>query len=539
MSDPSSWTAIRAELTGPAGLNMGWAAADRQVALGHGERPALRWVGRDGAERTLTYADLTEQSSRFADALRRLGVRPGEVVFTLLPRVPDLVVALLGTLKAGCVASPLYAAFGPEPLRLRLALGRARALVTTAALWRRKRPLDAPHALIAGGDAPQGTHDLAALLEAADPRDAVAPTGPDDLALLHFTSGTTGAPKGALTAHDAIVAQVASARLALDLRPGDVYWCTADPGWVTGTVYGVLAPLACGATVVLDEGDFDAARWYGLIERQRVAVWYSTPTAIRLLMRAGDELPRRFDLSSLRRLASVGEPLNAEAVLWSRRALGRPFHDTWWQTETGSIMLANCDATPGVLGEPLPGIEAAVRQPDAEGVGELVLRPPWPSLFRGYLDDPDRTAGCFADGWYRTGDLVRRGADGRFRFVGRADDVIKASGHRIGPFEVESVLLEHPAVAEAGVIGKPDPVAGETVKAFVALKPGVAWSDALAADLLAHARRRLGPALAPKEIAASPSLPHTRSGKILRRLLKARELGLPEGDLSTLENGAE
>ncbi|WP_431858026.1 AMP-binding protein [Azospirillum sp.] len=538
MTDASPWDAIRAELTGPTGLNMGWAAADRHAALGHGEAPALRWIGRDGAERTLTYTELAERSSRFADALRRLGVGRGEAVFTLLPRVPDLVVAVLGTLKAGCVAAPLYAAFGPEPLRLRLALGRAGAVVTTAALWRRKGPLDVPHALIAGGDAPEGTHDLAALLDAADPQAPVAPTGPDDPALLHFTSGTTGAPKGALTAHDAVVAQVASARLALDLRPGDVYWCTADPGWVTGTVYGVLAPLACGATVVLDEGDFDAARWYGLIERQRVAVWYSTPTAIRLLMRAGDDLPRRFDLSSLRHLASVGEPLNPEVVLWSRRVLGPPFHDTWWQTETGSIMLANRDATPGVLGSPLPGIEAAVWRPDAEGVGELVLRPPWPSLFRGYLDDPERTAACFAEGWYRTGDLVRRGADGLFRFVGRADDVIKASGHRIGPFEVESVLLEHSAVAEAGVIGKPDPVAGETVKAFVALKPGAAWSDALAAELLAHARRRLGPALAPKEIAVAPSLPHTRSGKILRRLLKTRELGLPDGDLSTLEDGA-
>ena len=523
------WDTIRAELSGPAGLNMGWVAVDRRVALEEGGRTALCWIGRDGAERAATYAELAERTSRFADALRRLGVKPGETVFTLLPRVPDLVVVILGALKAGCVVAPLYAAFGPEPLRLRLALGKARVLVTTDALWRRKGPLDVPHALT--------IEDLGVLLDAADPHAPATPTGPDDLALLHFNSGTTGAPKGALHAHDAIVAQVASARLALDLRAGDVYWCTADPGWVTGTVYGVLAPLACGATVVLDEGDFDPARWYGLIERQRVAVWYSTPTAIRMLMRAGDALPRRFDLSSLRHLASVGEPLNPEAVDWGRAVLGRPFHDTWWQTETGAIVLANRDAVLGALGSPLPGIEAAVRQPDAEGVGELVLRPPWPSLFRGYLGDAARTAACFAEGWYRTGDLVRRDADGLFRFVARADDVIKASGHLVGPFEVESVLLEHPAVAEAGVIGKPDPLAGETVKAFVALKPGVTWSDALASELMAHARRRLGPALAPKEIAVAAALPHTRSGKILRRLLKTRELGLPDGDVSTLENG--
>ncbi|HYG85662.1 MAG TPA: AMP-binding protein [Azospirillum sp.] len=536
MTDTPAWEAVRAELTGPAGLNMGWAAVDRHVAGGQGGRVALRWNGRDGGKRAFTYADLAERTNRFADALRRLGVRPGETVFTLLPRVPELYVALLGALKAGCVAAPLYAAFGPEPLRLRLALGKARVLVTTDTLWRRKGlPGAGFDVLTVGGNPPEGAQDLAALLEQADPRGPVAPTGPADLALLHFTSGTTGAPKGALHVHDALVAQVASARQALDLGPGDVYWCTADPGWVTGTVYGILAPLACGATVVANEGDFDPARWYGLIERQHVAVWYTTPTAIRMLMRAGDELPGRFDLTSLRRLASVGEPLNPEAVVWGRTVLGQPFVDTWWQTETGAIMLANLDAVPGALGRPLPGIVADVRQPDADGVGELVLRPPWPSLFRGYLGDEERTGTCFAEGWYRTGDLVRRDGQGCYWFVGRADDIVKSSGHLVGPFEVESVLLEHPAVAEAAVIGKPDPVAGEVVKAFVALKPGIMWSDDLASELIAHGRRRLGPALAPKEVAAAAALPHTRSGKIMRRLLKARELGLPEGDVSALE----
>jgi acetyl-CoA synthetase len=475
------------------------------------------------------------------------------VVFTLLPRVPALYAVMLGALKAGCVVAPLFAAFGPEPLRRRLMLGDARVLVTTAALCCRKglHGLDGVPAhleVITVDDPPPGARGLAGLMAAADPQAPSAPTGADDPALLHFTSGTTGAPKGALHGHGALVAQLATARHALDLRPEDTYWCTADPGWVTGTVYGVLAPLACGATLVADEGDFDPARWYAVLAEERVAVWYTTPTAIRMLMRVGDELPRRHDLSTLRVCASVGEPLNPEAVTWGASVLGRPFRDTWWQTETGAIMLANtgADAVPGALGRPVPGIEAAVlhRVPggvevavEPDTVGELALRPPWPSLFQGYLGDAERTARSFAGGWYLSGDLARRDAAGRFWFVGRADDIIKSSGHLIGPFEVESVLLEHPAVAEAGVIGRPDPVAGEVVKAFVALKPGVTGDAALASALIAHARRRLGPALAPREVAFAEALPHTRSGKIMRRLLKARELGLPEGDLSTLESG--
>ena len=535
-----AWAAERAELAGPdGGFNMGWAAADRHVANGDGARPALRWLARDGTAATLTYGELAERSSRFADVLRRHGVGRGDAVFTLLPRRPELAVATLGILKAGGLVAPLFAAFGPEPLRLRLERGRARAVVTTEALWRRKG-LAAPCPLLT-------VESLPDRLAAADPAAAVAPTGPDDLALLHYTSGTTGAPKGALHAHGALVVQVATARRVLGLRAGDVCWCTADPGWVTGTVYGLLAPLACGATVVLDEGDFDPARWYGVIARERVAVWYSTPTAVRLLMRAGPDLPRRFDLTSLRHLASVGEPLNPEAVRWSAAVLGHPFHDTWWQTETGAIMVAtaaDADPEPGVLGTAVPGITAAVVRRAGGGVtvleaadaeGELALRAPWPSLFRGFLGEEERTRACFADGWYLSGDLVRRAAGGRLRFVGRADDLISSSGHRIGPFEVESVLLEHPAVAEAAVIGLPDPVCGEAVNAVVALKPGAVPGDALALDLIAHARRRLGPALAPRAVSFAPSLPHTRSGKIMRRLLRARAMGLPEGDLSTLE----
>jgi acetyl-CoA synthetase len=338
-------------------------------------------------------------------------------------------------------------------------------------------------------------------------------------------------------------------RFALDFHPDDVFWCTADPGWVTGTSYGIIAPLTHGITSVIDESDFDAERWYGILERERVTVWYTAPTAVRMMMKIGTQVIRKFDLSALRFIASVGEPLNPEAVVWGRQAFGMPIHDNWWQTETGGIMIANypaMDIRPGSMGRPLPGIAAAIVRRTADGgaeeiheagvEGELALRPGWPSMFRGYLNEEERYRKCFAGGWYLSGDLARRDSDGYFWFVGRADDVIKSLGHLIGPFEVESALLEHPAVAEAGVIGKPDPVAGQIVKAFVELKPDHAESEVLRAELLGFARTRLGAAIAPKEIAFVASVPKTRSGKIMRRLLKARELGLPEGDTSTLEN---
>jgi acetyl-CoA synthetase len=372
--------------------------------------------------------------------------------------------------------------------------------------------------------------------------------------LLHFTSGTTGAPKGAIHVHDAVVAHHETGRTALDLHDNDVFWCTADPGWVTGTSYGIIAPLTHGVTSIVDEADFDAERWYRILDEERVTVWYTAPTAIRRLMRAGAAAAEGRALEHLRFVASVGEPLNPEGVVWGLEALGLPIHDNWWQTETGGIMIANyasMEIRPGSMGRPLPGIEAAVleRSPGGDLVldggrpielgpgaeGELALRAGWPSMFRAYLHEAERYRRCFSGGWYRTGDLVRCDADGYYWFLGRADDVIKTSGHLVGPFEVESVLQEHPAVVEAGVIGVPDPVAGEIVRAFVLLRPGFAASDELRREIHALARRRLGAAVAPREISFAETLPHTRSGKIMRRLLRARVLGLPEGDLSTLE----
>jgi len=551
-----SWAEARRGLDGlpgGRGLNIAHEAVDRHAAGARGGRVALRAIARDGRTRDYTYADLRGLTNRFANVLRKLGVGRGDVVASLAGRLPELYIAALGTLKANAVFSPLFSAFGPEPTQQRLSLAKARVLVTTPALYGRKvsgmrdRLPNLEHVLLIGAGEAGGARSLAPLLDGASDQFVIPPTDPGDLALLHFTSGTTGTPKGAMHVHDAVVAHYATAYSALDLHPDDMFWCTADPGWVTGTSYGIVAPLTHGVTMIVDEADFEAERWYRILRDERVSVWYTAPTAIRMLMKAGTDLARGFDLPSLRFLGSVGEPLNPEAVTWSVEALGRPFHDNWWQTETGGIMIANfasMDIRPGSMGRPLPGIEAAIVQrrgdeivvvtePDVDG--ELALRPGWPSMFRGYLNQDERYRKCFAGGYYLTGDLARRDADGYYWFVGRADDVIKSSGHLIGPFEVESVLMEHAAVAEAGVIGKPDPMAFEIVKAFVALKPGVEGTETLRSDLLAFARTRLGAVVAPKEIAFVPSLPKTRSGKIMRRLLKARELGLPEGDLSTLE----
>ncbi len=558
-----SWEAAGAELglRAQRPVNIAALAVDRHLGTPVADRIALRFIARDERRRNISYAELALLSSRFAGVLRSLGVGKGERVFLLSGRIPELYVAALGALKNGSVVAPLFSAFGPEPIRTRLALGEARVLVTTESLYRRKVAgiaAELPrlaHTLLVGDDGGPtdvpGTRDLATLMSAAADRFDVERTSANDMALLHFTSGTTGTPKGAIHVHGAAVAHYATGRYALDLHPDDVFWCTADPGWVTGTSYGIVAPLLHGVTSIVDEADFDAERWYRLLDQHAVSVWYTAPTAVRMLMKAGAGLARAHRLPALRFIASVGEPLNPEAVWWGEEAFGLPIHDNWWQTETGGIMIANTaamDIKPGSMGKPLPGIDACVvaRRDDgsceeiaAPGVqGELALRKGWPSMFRGYLNQDERYRKCFCGDLYLTGDLVSRDADGYYWFVGRADDVIKSSGHLIGPFEVESALMEHPAVAEAGVIGKPDPVVGETVKAFVSLKAGYVAGEALRMELLGHARKRLGAAVAPKEIAFLPALPRTRSGKIMRRLLKAREMGLPEGDTSTLEAGA-
>jgi acetyl-CoA synthetase len=555
-----SWQEARRALVGntDAHLNMTREAVGRQVERGYGDRIAARFIDRDWSRTDVTYAELQRRAGRFANVLGSLGIARAAAVATLLGRVPELFTTGLGTLEAGNVFCSLFSAFGPEPLKTRLQLGHIRVLVTTESLYRRKVAgirdslPELRHVLIVRddvkGDLPAGTADFAQLMGRASETHETAPTRDTDVALLHFTSGTTGKPKGVTLTHAAVIAQHATSQLVLDLHPGEVFWCTADPGWVTGIAYGLIGPLTCGVTMIVDREEFDPQRWYRILEEEHVAVWYTAPTAIRMLMKAGTTLAQERRYPHLRYMASVGEPLNAEAVSWGVEAFGMPFHDTWWQTESGAIMIANfaaCDVLPGSMGRAVPGIDAQVVRRAAEGrleviespsdVGEIALRPGWPSMFSSYLENPERYQASFVDGWYLAGDLARRDHEGYFWFVGRADDVIKSAGHLISPFEVESTLMTHPAVAQVGVIGIPDPIAGQAVKAFVELRDGFEPSEELRRKILGHARRLLGAVVAPREIAFEQSLPRTRSGKIMRRLLRARELGLPEGDLSTLE----
>jgi acetyl-CoA synthetase len=552
-------------------LNIAYQAIDKHLNTAIEHKIALRWLGQHEQQIDFSYHDLAEQTSCFASVLAKLGFGKGVRVFSLVNRVPLLYISALGTLKFGGVFTPLFSAFGPEPIRSRMEIGEANVLITTINLYRKKIShwdheltnlkvvlfVDSPEHFNETDVKPrhlgQNCFVLAELLANADSRYPCIQSHGEDLSLLHFTSGTTGKPKGVMHVHQAVLAHQSSAKYALNLKQDDIYWCTADPGWVTGTSYGIIAPLCLGVTMIVDEAEFDAERWYQIIQQQKITVWYTAPTAIRMLMRVGTEIRDHYDLSTLRFIASVGEPLNAEAVRWSDKVLGLPFHDNWWQTETGAIMIANLASQPikpGSMGLPLPGITAAIVKHNKQGhveiinknmeIGELALKQGWPSMFRGYLHREDKYQQCFQDGWYLTGDLAKRDSQGYYWFVGRADDLIKSSGHLIGPFEVESVLMEHESVVEVAVIGVPDDIAGEIVKAYVTLKSEVAHNDstlaALQKELKGFARQRLGATVAPKEIIFRQNLPKTRSGKIMRRLLKARELHLPEGDISTLES---
>jgi acetyl-CoA synthetase len=553
------WDRVALEFEGlpSGGLNIAHEAIDRHANGLLAQKSALIWLGEDGQRRKFTFAQMKEQSAKFANVLKSLGIAKGDRVFTLSTRLPELYIAAIGILKNQSVMCPLFSQFGPEPILQRLQRGDAKALLTTKTLFKKKvLPLlkelpDLKTVILIDADIDENeqVRSWSRLMDEADDMFEIAHTNPEDMSLLHFTSGTTGMPKGVVHVHKAIYNHYISGKYVLDLHKDDIYWCTADPGWVTGTSYGIITPWLHGVTNVVDEGEFDAKRWYSILQNEKVSVWYTAPTAIRRLMRLDMEPLKEYDISALRLIQSVGEPLNPEAVIWGKEKLKLPIHDNWWQTETGAIMIANYISEPiyaGSMGRPLPGIKAAIVHVDDKGEasevtepnkeGELALKPGWPSMFRSYLHNEERYAKSFVGGWYLSGDLAYRDEKGYFWFVGRSDDIIKTSGHMVGPFEVESALMEHPSVAEAGVIGKPDPMIGQIVKAFVSLKAGYEPSEELKRELIGFGRKKLGAAVAPKEIEFQQNLPKTRSGKIMRRLLKAREMGLPEGDTSTLED---
>ena len=533
-------------------INIGWYCTDRICALGRAGAPALLWEDFHGTEKAFTFDDLRVLSNTIAAYLVGLGLGPGDRVCLFMDRVPELYIGFLGILKMGGIAQPLFSAFGDESLFTRLDNAKTAAIITqrkhVAKVRKIRDTLPALRHIIVvdAGSGPLQEREVGfdlGSLPRVERYDAY-PSTAETPSVLHYTSGTTGQPKGAQHVHYSLIAQYLTTRWVLDLQPDDVYWCNADPGWVTGTSYGIIGPWACGVTqVVLDSG-FHAERWYRFIEKYRVTVWYSAPTAIRLLMREGAELPHRFDLSSLRHLCSVGEPLNAEAVVWSEQTLGLPFRDTFWQTETGCIVIANfpgMPVKPGSMGRPFPGITATVLDPrtfepyDGPGrEGLIALRPGWPSMMRSYWNNPTAYQNKFRNGWYLCGDRSSIDADGYFWFVGRDDDVINTGGHLVGPFEIESALLEHPAVAESAAVSKPDAINMEVVKAFVTLKPGFVAGPDLELEIMNTIRRKLSPLAMPQEIEFIASLPKTRSGKIVRRVLRAKEWGQPVGDVSTL-----
>ncbi|MFF2887911.1 acetate--CoA ligase [Paenibacillus sp. NPDC057967] len=530
-------------------VNMAYEAIDRHLELGRGNKVALYYSDSERDE-SYTFEQLSKQSNRFANLLRKLGVGKGERVFIFMPRTPELYFSVLGTLKVGGVVGPLFEAFMETAVKDRLQDSEAVAIVTTPALLHRIKRDELPglkHIIVYGDDIPaeEGIVNFKEEISKMSDEAEIEWLDREDGLILHYTSGSTGKPKGVFHVQNAMVQHKYTGQVVLDLKDDDIYWCTADPGWVTGTSYGIFAPWLNGATNVIRGGRFSPSDWYSVIQKYKVTVWYSAPTAFRMLMGAGDDLSKQFDLSSLRHVLSVGEPLNPEVVRWGMKVYNQRIHDTWWMTETGGQLICNypsMDIKPGSMGKPLPGVQAAIIDDSGNEVppyrmGNLAVRVPWPSMMRKIYNNPSKYEEYFRlEGWYVSGDSAYMDEDGYFWFQGRIDDVINTAGERVGPFEVESKLVEHPAVAEAGVIGKPDPMRGEIIKAFIALREGFEPTEELKKEISQFVKVGLSAHAAPREIEFKDKLPKTRSGKIMRRVLKAWELNLPTGDLSTIED---
>lgn len=523
-------------------LNAAFNAIDRHIATARKNKIALYYEADDGVKQKFTFLELSVLSNKTANLLRSKGVKRGDRIFIFLPRIPDLYISFLGILKTGAIAGTLFSAFQEQALLDRLSNSSAKIVITNSELGQRmqkirKKLKNLKEIMYVDSKDYQKEH--ASMGETTH----IAEMSPDDPAFMLYTSGTTGKPKGVVHRHFAVLQEHLTAKWVLDIRDEDVYWCTADPGWVTGIAYEILGSWSNGASSVVFSGRFDPARWYQILQDYKVTIWYTAPTAVRMLMGAGTPLVKKYDLSNLRHLASVGEPLNPEAIYWGLKAFRLPFHDNWWQTETGAICIANypcMDIKPGSMGKPFPGIIAGVvddkgRELPPNKEGNLALRPGWPSMMKTIWRRPTKYKSYFTNGWYISGDRAYRDKDGYFWFMARADDVIKTSGERVGPFEVESALVSHPSVLEAGVIGKPDPVRGEIIKAFVVLNKRVKQTESLKQQLSEFVKKHLAGHAYPKEVEFIDKLPKTRSGKIMRRVLKAKELGLPIGDTSTLE----
>jgi acetyl-CoA synthetase len=551
-----SWDAARTWLTGlpdGRGLNIAYEAVDRHATGQRARQAALRSRDTHGQVTELSYEELRTSTNRFAHLLGGLGVEAGQRIFSLLGRVPEAYLTAFGALKVGGVYGSLPVDLDSDAIRSRLALTAARVLVTTPELYKRLVAQvrdDLPelaHVLVVGEAEGADTIDLHAALAEMDESFVIPPTDDSDPALVCFTGGTTGPPKATLQPHEAVVAHHATAAYALDLHAGDVVWCAADCVETASMSYGIVAALTHGGTAVADSVPFDVRRTYELLQQARVSVWYTSPGSLRAMRHEGTDLARTYDLSTLRFIASVGEPLDPELVLWGQEAFGRPVHDTWCQTETGTITISNfasMDIRPGSMGRPMPGVKVALLGRDRDGrpemvdgevreindpneVGEIAIRPGCPALFRGYLgeDDPAGIDSHMTAGWYLTGDLARRDNDGYFWYAGRVADAIAADGDGkppVGAYDIERVLLDHPAVAEAAAVATPDPAGGETVMAYVTLRPDRSPDEDLRREVRDFSTARLG-RLAPADVVFEPSLPRTRGGSVLHRDLRRRE----------------
>jgi acetyl-CoA synthetase len=530
-------------------INMAYEAIDRHADGALKDKIAL-YYSDDRRDESYTFAEMKAHSNKFANVLRKYGVGRGDRVFIFMPRTPELYFALLGTLKVGAIVGPLFEAFMETAVKDRLEDSGAVAIITTPSQLSRV-PVDSlpelKHVILLGDDLQlqSGQIDYREEMSQASEQFDMEWMDREDGMILHYTSGSTGKPKGVFHVHNAMMQHYYTGKMVLDLHDNDIYWCTADPGWVTGTSYGIFAPWLNGATNVIRGGRFSPQDWYNTIQRYKITVWYSAPTAFRMLMAAGDDVVASFDLTSLRHVLSVGEPLNPEVVRWGMRVYNQRIHDTWWMTETGGHLICNYPSMaikPGSMGKPIPGVEAAIIDDNGNPLppyqmGNLAIKTPWPSMMRKIWNNPTKYEEYFKiAGWYVSGDSAYYDEDGYFWFQGRVDDVINTAGERVGPFEVESKLVEHPAVAEAGVIGKPDALRGEIIKAFIALREGYSPSEELKADISKFVKLGLSAHAAPREIEFKDKLPKTRSGKIMRRVLKAWELNLPTGDLSTIED---
>ncbi|NWN98887.1 MAG: acetate--CoA ligase [Bacillus sp. (in: Bacteria)] len=530
-------------------VNIAFETIDRHAESFRKNKVALIYRDASRLEK-YTFKEMKDFSNKAGNVFKDYGVTKGDRVFVFMPRSPELYFAFLGAIKLGAIVGPLFEAFMEGAVRDRLLDSGAKYLVTTPELLPRVPVDELPDLetiFIVGENVEENGKyvDFNKKLAEASKNLEIEWVDREDGYILHYTSGSTGKPKGVLHVHNAMIQQYMTAYWVLDLKEDDIYWCTADPGWVTGTSYGIFGPWLNGATNVVVGGRFSPEAWYKTIEDFGVTVWYSAPTSFRMLMGAGDEVVNKFDLTSLRHILSVGEPLNPEVIRWGSKAFGHRIHDTWWMTETGAHLICNypcMDIRPGSMGKPVPGVVAAIV--DDQGnelppnqMGNLAIKIGWPSMMRKIWNNPEKYESYFfPNGWYVSGDSAYMDENGYFWFQGRVDDVINTSGERVGPFEVESKLVEHPAVREAGVIGIPDPVRGEIIKAFISLREGYTQSDELKEDIRQFVKTGLAAHAAPRQIEFVDKLPKTRSGKIMRRVLKAWELNLPTGDLSTMED---